>query len=259
MPDTFSSGAFYLEFDRAPGQVTALECAFVLRDQGKFSRLSQTEFASHLTTVRFAYDTNTCSGFPEISVTPPGTAPRHRKAPENGWVFGAKFRCCVVEALQGVAPGDLTKLAQRHMKLMKANLPMAAFEAEFCSATRDLCDFLRLTHERPAQADNASLDRNVSCRTVRRRFQALTGIAPKRHHILSRFHSTLPALARNDQSLSDIAYACDYSDQSHLSRDFRRITGHTPQQLSKLWQAHSVRFVQDRAPASTLRLAISFD
>ena len=55
-----------------------------------------------------------------------------------------------------------------------------------------------------------------------------TGLSPKSFSKITRFQLSLKLIAKNDRSLTAIAYDCGYFDQSHFIRDFRSFTGVTP-------------------------------
>lgn len=60
---------------------------------------------------------------------------------------------------------------------------------------------------------------------VFRRFQR-EGIAEYTHRLRARTAATL--LRNPETPLAEIGFACGFADQSHFTRSFRRITGHTP-------------------------------
>jgi len=64
-----------------------------------------------------------------------------------------------------------------------------------------------------------------------RQFKQSTGIPP--HHYLTqkRVERAQEMLAQTDLSLSEIAYAAGFSDQSHLARHFRHMLGTTPREF----------------------------
>jgi AraC-like DNA-binding protein len=64
-----------------------------------------------------------------------------------------------------------------------------------------------------------------------RGFKQSAGIAPHHYLIRRRVEHAQDMLARTDLSLSEVAYAAGFSDQSHLARHFRQILGVTPGQL----------------------------
>jgi AraC family transcriptional regulator len=70
------------------------------------------------------------------------------------------------------------------------------------------------------------------CRLTRshfsRRVRALTGMSPYAMVLGSRVEAAKNLLERREASLSEVAYATGFADQSHLTRVFRRRTGVTP-------------------------------
>ena len=67
----------------------------------------------------------------------------------------------------------------------------------------------------------------VSLRTLQRHLRDLTLPPPEFWRLLGRARRAAKALS-SDLSLTDIAGACGYSDQSHLTRACRHWFGHTP-------------------------------
>jgi AraC family transcriptional regulator len=61
-----------------------------------------------------------------------------------------------------------------------------------------------------------------------RRIRALTGLWPQTMILGSRIEAAKHLLERNETSLSQVAYAAGFADQSHLTRVVRRSTGLTP-------------------------------
>jgi transcriptional regulator of acetoin/glycerol metabolism len=64
-----------------------------------------------------------------------------------------------------------------------------------------------------------------------REFKQSVGIAPHHYLIRNRVERAQNMLAHTDLSLSEIAYAVGFSDQSHLARHFRQMLGVTPGQF----------------------------
>jgi transcriptional regulator GlxA family with amidase domain len=64
-----------------------------------------------------------------------------------------------------------------------------------------------------------------------RQFKQSIGVTP--HHYLTqkRVERAQEMLAQTDLSLSEIAYAAGFSDQSHLARHFRHMLGTTPREF----------------------------
>lgn len=66
-------------------------------------------------------------------------------------------------------------------------------------------------------------------------FRRSVGVTPKVHARVKRLERALDfAQARRVRSWSQIAFAAGYSDQSHLNREFRQISGMTPSEYGAL-------------------------
>jgi len=79
----------------------------------------------------------------------------------------------------------------------------------------------------------------ISCSGFHRAFRLRFGITPHAYVILKRIELAQNLMLTTNDSLSQIALACGMTDQSHLTRTFRRITGQSPRQwrTSRLGQA----------------------
>jgi AraC-like DNA-binding protein len=80
----------------------------------------------------------------------------------------------------------------------------------------------------------------ISERQLRRRFHGAVGYGPKtldRVLRFRRFVSRVPAVASGEEDLARLAAELGYADQSHLTRDCRRLSGMTPGLLVERWGA----------------------
>jgi AraC-like DNA-binding protein len=69
----------------------------------------------------------------------------------------------------------------------------------------------------------------VGVRTLERRFRREVGLSPKRLARIVRLQGTFSLLGRTARpSWAEIAFSCGYSDQPHLVREFRELTGEPP-------------------------------
>ena len=64
-----------------------------------------------------------------------------------------------------------------------------------------------------------------------REFKQSFGVTPHFYLTQKRVERAQEMLAQTDLSLSEIAYATGFSDQSHLARHFRHILGTTPREF----------------------------
>lgn len=81
----------------------------------------------------------------------------------------------------------------------------------------------------------------VGRRRLERLFLEHVGVPPKTYATILRCRRAARALARGDASCSEIAFAAGYADQSHMTREFGRMLGHSPRAL----QRTGVAFLQD--------------
>jgi AraC-like DNA-binding protein len=96
-------------------------------------------------------------------------------------------------------------------------------------------------------------ERDTSIRQVERRVRALTGTSPKRLASLSRFQTARDAIWANPSiGLAQLAIDAGYSDQPHMTREFKRYCGQSPARFArglaakKKWlAAQDVAFVQE--------------
>lgn len=67
----------------------------------------------------------------------------------------------------------------------------------------------------------------MSNRQFERKFREFSGFTPKFYSRIIRFQAALKKFG-SDSSLTDIAYACGYFDQSHFINDFKEFSGYNP-------------------------------
>jgi AraC-like DNA-binding protein len=73
------------------------------------------------------------------------------------------------------------------------------------------------------------------------RFRAELGITPKTAARIFRFERACGLISDLRQPLADVAAACGYADQAHMTRDWNAFTGTSP----KAWIANELPFLQD--------------
>lgn len=72
----------------------------------------------------------------------------------------------------------------------------------------------------------------LSPRSVQRHFTRITGQTPQQVRQIARAREAVARL-RTGEAIVDVAYALGYADQSHLTRDVKRLTGYTPAQSKR--------------------------
>jgi AraC-like DNA-binding protein len=84
-----------------------------------------------------------------------------------------------------------------------------------------------------APIDALALLAGVSVRQLERQFHHDVGLRPKAFARIVRLQAALRRI-REGRALSDVAVACGYYDQAHMTRDFRQLAAMSPGG----WQAH---------------------
>lgn len=85
----------------------------------------------------------------------------------------------------------------------------------------------RIDLEAPKISDIASACR-LSCGYFIKAFKQSFGLTPRRWHQLYRIEQSKKLLLSHDLSIAEIALACGFADQSHLTRVFNQIVGTPP-------------------------------
>jgi AraC-like DNA-binding protein len=98
--------------------------------------------------------------------------------------------------------------------------------------------------------DAAARTAGMSIRGFQIRFRECVGTTPKEFARLMRLQATLRALD-GDSSLSGLAADAGFSDQAHVTRELRRVTGLTPARLR-------AELRRDREGDAAVRLAAAF-
>lgn len=172
-----------------------------------------------------------------------------------GAVAGVAFRPGAAGAVLGVAMPDLAgdhvtlsalwgKRGQElHERLMAAADPMEVFRIleQNLSARiqRPLLMHPAIAHAfrsysptwSPARITDVQREAGFSPKHFIALFRAAVGLTPKHYYRIQRFNNVLRCLASGvDCNLADIAASAGYSDQAHLTREFREFAGFTPTQ-----------------------------
>ena len=88
-------------------------------------------------------------------------------------------------------------------------------------------------HTAEAHIDDIASEACLSQRHFNRLFTETAGLSPKEYLRLQRYHKALADLKANKgcATMSEIAWRNGYCDLSHMSADFRKISGYTPSVL----------------------------
>jgi AraC-like DNA-binding protein len=138
-------------------------------------------------------------------------------------------------------PGRLERLSRRdpYAALAEADAVKQRKPNNTSSSWLDrLAETLVQTPDRPV----ALLARDTRCSQehLSRAFRKRFGIAPAAFRREQRLRRALYFLAEGQRNLCDIALECGFSDQPHMTRELKRMTGLTPQRLKQLLIQYSV-------------------
>jgi AraC-like DNA-binding protein len=263
----FTLPAFYAEFAPLRHHGGAIDHLYVLKDRGLLTA-DRRAFASPLWELSFTFRSS--SGMadlvPKVVVVQPSFGHRTRKQAFHGWAFGVR----------GKLSGDWLSAADcPPLGDCQARLAQAIRGGPSCTDVLSILDRLldgltRQSSDRPGKVC-PSLDGSQfqvgrlasllghSARTLQRRMRTATGLPPKRFLSLERFRRAVHEVPMRDAELSLVATHLGFSDQAHLTREFRRHAGLTPGAFQRAWQGargNAVRFVQDSASPTRLRIAV---
>jgi AraC-like DNA-binding protein len=116
--------------------------------------------------------------------------------------------------------------------------------------TRRICASVREINSNPFISLSELADAaNLSGKQFTRIFSAILGMNPKEFYRIVRFQRALHLMehtggGRCVDSFSDMAYACGFSDQSHMIKEFKTFAGLTPGQLACAGPVYSDYFNQ---------------
>jgi transcriptional regulator of acetoin/glycerol metabolism/AraC-like DNA-binding protein len=101
------------------------------------------------------------------------------------------------------------------------------------SALRRVCEFVESRLEENISLDAMAAQAHLSVYHFARAFKFSTGVSPHRYVLEQRVRRAQQLLVQTDLPLAAIANAAGFSDQGHLSRQFRALDGTTPSSYRK--------------------------
>ena len=145
-------------------------------------------------------------------------------------------------ALDAIDPRLATRLDDRLADARDAGEALGAFGAELERRLRTVAapppavrEAVRMLDKGEATVAEAAARTFVSERALQRRFAHDIGYGPKLLQRVLRFQRFMRELAAPRAELARAALLAGYADQSHVSRETRRLAGLTPRQLTN-WQ-----------------------
>lgn len=95
-------------------------------------------------------------------------------------------------------------------------------------------DFMEANLERSLDLLTIAETTGLSPSHFARRFRATVGRAPHQHLMQIRLDRAKRLLSESDSSIAEIAFACGFASQEHLTRLFKRSCGDTPAAFRKI-------------------------
>jgi AraC-like DNA-binding protein len=96
---------------------------------------------------------------------------------------------------------------------------------------------------------------NTNYKTMERKFLRVMGLTPSEFLKIKRFNKAVLSMYSCKYSLTEIAYQCNYYDQSHFIRDFKQLTSYSPQEFIR----EQFTIVQVIQPALAERMSKSYN
>jgi AraC-like DNA-binding protein len=264
--ELFARPAFYAEFAPLPQHSADVDHLYVLKDCGLLTA-DRREFASPFAGLSFVFRKSAeRSGYlAKVAVIHPSFGHRKRDQTFHGWAFGIKSKTS-----QWPSEANATCLADCQTRLAQAigaepshtdildilDRLLDGLTRQSADRASDVYDALNVPQFR---VDRLATRLGRSGRTLQRRVRTATGLPPKRFLAVERFRRAVHDISVQPAKLSLAACKLGFSDQAHLTREFRRHAGVTPGAFQQAWhgtRGKAVRFVQDGASPTRLRVAV---
>lgn len=189
----------------------------------------------------------------DVLIHPAFSAHCDRVSPRNTRVLDIPLALDRVPHLrrgQITDPDALARIAERDPRAAAEHL-IAALRPAACGVM-DLPDQLaaELNSDRPPDSiARWAAAHGVARETLSRQFRALYEVSSARYRVEARARRAWTALVRSTIPFVELAHACGYADQAHLTRDVVALTGRTP----GAWRRQSQIFKTSDAPEPKLR------
>ncbi|MBK8449547.1 MAG: helix-turn-helix transcriptional regulator [Saprospiraceae bacterium] len=99
-----------------------------------------------------------------------------------------------------------------------------------------LLDFIERLQNEPVTNLNKIIDTYPATqKQLIEHFKKYVGLTPKYYHRILRFNEILKIINKNERlPWTEVAYSCDYSDQSHFIKEFFLFSGFNPKEFIKM-------------------------
>jgi AraC-like DNA-binding protein len=262
----FAQPSFYAEFAPLEDHSNFVDSIYVLNDRGRLT-VDRLTFASPLRELAFSFRESVPGSRHngKVVVNEPNFGLRKKGRAFFGWIIGVKFKPTWSGPLRCDDP--MIVACQNSLACVISSSP--CYPDILDPLDQVLRALARVTQYEPISSEyfETSHDRvsnlasrvGGSVRTLHRRMRTSTGFSPKRFLAMQRFRRSVYEIATRSGGLSVIAFNLGFSDQAHMTREFRRHAGVTPGAFKQAWRgrhARAVRFLQDAGPSTRLRMAV---
>ncbi len=133
-------------------------------------------------------------------------------------------------ALQLLRLSDSICAEQKSVDHLIDNLNKHICRASPHAMPSDVTDILALIHESQGtvKISDIAAQVNLTERTLNRKLIQSVGLSPKAYSSIVRLHNALDCLADEKGDIASIAADCGFSDQAHMTREFKQLAGTTP-------------------------------
>lgn len=127
-----------------------------------------------------------------------------------------------------LARAIVARLIRRHSSASLVPSPAAAPQQRGGRQIGKAIDFMEAHLERSLDLATIAEAAGISPSHFARRFRATVGKAPHQYLIQIRIDRAKRLLSESDKGIAEIAFACGFASQEHLTRLFKRTCGLTP-------------------------------
>ena len=99
--------------------------------------------------------------------------------------------------------------------------------------TQRICEYIGSSLDQPIRLEALAEMAGFSVQHFSRTFKESVGMSPHRYILQCRIERAQHMLRITQRPLSEIAQLAGFSDQSHLSKHFRRMTGMSPSAIRR--------------------------
>lgn len=126
-------------------------------------------------------------------------------------------------------------IAGRLIRTRTAGMPPAPRRPGLASSKiQKVVDYVDAMLEHHLKLSDISAVAGLSRTHLSRQFKAVTGVSPHQYVLQRRVERAKRLLVATNEPIAQIAHACGFSHQEHMSGVFRRITGETPARYRQL-------------------------